>query len=134
MFPTIYTGLSSTYKARDKNRLVTPLPLQDKRKRLHPSALHFSKRLTYWSLRLNGLFKISHVTIMARQLRELFKPLQPWLLAKAHSKIQAEGRPWSLKEWTMDNVVPGSPEDQSTYRSELSGLYGIVLAVSLSIR
>jgi len=71
---------------------------------------------------------------MARQLRELFKPLQPWLLAKAHSKIQAEGRPWSLKEWTMDNVVPGSPEDQSTYRSELSGLYGIVLAVSLSIR
>ena len=30
-----------------------------------------------------------------------------------------------------DNVVPGSPEDQSAYRSELSGLYGIVLAVSL---
>ena len=30
-----------------------------------------------------------------------------------------------------DNVVPGSPEDQSAYRSELAGLYGIVLAVSL---
>jgi len=29
------------------------------------------------------------------------------------------------------NVVPGSPEDQCVYRSELAGLYGIVLAVSL---
>jgi hypothetical protein len=33
-----------------------------------------------------------------------------------------------------DNVVPSSPEDQSAYRSELSGLYGIVLAVSWPVR
>jgi len=44
-------------------------------------APHFSKRLTDWTHRLNGLFKISRVLTMARQLRERSKTLQPWPLA-----------------------------------------------------
>lgn len=32
-----------------------------------------------------------------------------------------------------DNVVPGSPDSQSSYRSELSGLYGIVFFITTMI-
>jgi len=74
---------------------------------------------------------------MTRQLRERSKTLQPWPSATAPTKdssgtvslvIEGVDKVGRLR---ADNVVPGSPDDQSVYRNELAGLYGIVLAVSL---
>ena len=54
----------------------------------------------------------------------------PLLLVMALSRTSLESRPSPCSILAL-NLVPGHPDDQGAYRSELAGLFEIVLIVNL---